>query len=148
MTKNEMLAYSEVDEILNLLEDEYKDKVPQKIKELFKEEKNKEYKPKINIEIPLTEQNLKRETLVLLAILNLNCWCKDENEKQKILDELSNNDKETQDFLDKYNPDNLFKTRLEEKQEIPHTEELSVVEYKKSNFLQKLLSKIVSLLKK
>lgn len=143
-----MLAYAEIDEILNLLEDKYREQVPEKVRIFFKEEKMPDYTPTIDVNIPLIQQNLKRETIVLLAILNLNYWCDTAEEKQQILDELSMNEKEKQELLEKYNPDNLFKKRLEEKQEILHTEELSVVEYKKPNFIQKLLSKIARLFKK
>ena len=138
----------EIDEILNLLEDKYRDKVPEKVRAFFKEEKMVDYKPTIDVNTPLIQQNLKRETIVLLAILNLNYWCDTSEEKQEILDELSMNEKEKQKLLEEYNSDNLFKKRPEEKQEFVHTEELSVVEYKKPNFIQKLLNKIARLFKK
>lgn len=143
-----MLAYAEIDEILNLLEDKYREKVPKKVRAFFKEEKMVDYTPTIDVNIPLIQQNLKRETIVLLAILNLNYWCDTSEEKQEILDELSMNEKEKQKLLEKYNTDNLFKKRPEEKQKFAHTEELSVIEYKKPNFIQKLLSKIARLFKK
>ena len=148
MILDTMMAYSEVYEILNLLDKDYKEKVPDKVRTFFEEERLKDYKPEIDTDTPLIDQNLKRETIVLLAILNLNYWCDTPEEKQEILDELSNNEKEKKELLEKYNPDNLFKKRPEEKQEFAHTEELSVVEYKKPNFIQKLLSKIARLFKK
>lgn len=148
MLMDNMIAYAEIDEILNLLEDRYREKVPEKVRNFFKEEKMVDYVPTIDIKIPLIQQNLKRETIVLLSILNLIYWCDTLEEKQEILDELSNNEKEKQDLLEKYNPDNLFKKRQEEKQEVAHIEELSVVEYKKPNFIQKILSKIARLFKK
>lgn len=40
--------------------------------DFFEEERDKEYEPIIDVNIPLDEQNLKRETMVLLAILNYN----------------------------------------------------------------------------
>ena len=82
MVMENMLAYAEIDEILNLLEDDYREMVPKKVRDFFKEEKMKDYHPEIDIEKPLIEQNLKRETMVLLAILNLNYWCENEEEKQ------------------------------------------------------------------
>lgn len=48
----------------------------------------KDYKPEIDTDTPLIDQNLKRETIVLLAILNLNYWCDTPEEKQEILDEV------------------------------------------------------------
>ena len=122
MMLDTMMAYSEVYEILNLLDEKYKEKVPDKVRKFFAEERLKDYKPEIDVNTPLIEQNLNRETIVLLAILNLNYWCDTPEEKQEILDELSNNEKEKEELLEKYNPDNLFKNKTEEKQESAHTE--------------------------
>ena len=125
MNDNEGLAYSEVDEILNNLEDEYVEKIPMKIRQFFKETKNKEYKPIIRIDVPLEEQNLKRETIILLAILNLNYWCESEEEKQELLNSFSKNEElkeqERKELEERYNPDNLFKKRKNE------TKKLSVI---------------------
>ena len=60
-----MMSYSEVYEILNLLEEEYRKKVPENIRNFFEEERLKDYKPQIDIDVPLIEQDLKRETIVL-----------------------------------------------------------------------------------
>lgn len=148
MMLDTMMAYSEVYEILNLLNKEYKEKLPDELRAFFEEERLKDYKPEIDVNTSLIDQNLKRETIVLLAILNLNYWCDTPEEKQEILNEFSNNEKEIQELLVKYGPDNLFKKETEEKQELVHTEELSVVEYKKQSFMQRLLDKIVRLFKK
>ena len=80
---NSSLAYSEVYAILNMIEDEYKERVPKNVMDFFEEERDKEYNPIIDVNIPLEKQNLKRKTLVLLAILNLNYWCDSEEEKNK-----------------------------------------------------------------
>lgn len=142
------LAYSEVYEILNLLEDEYKERVPKEVIEFFEQERDKEYNPIIDVNIPLEKQNLKRKTMVVLAILNLNYWCDSEEEKQAILDNFAENEKKKQlaekELAEKYNPDNLFKKR----NKIEDTTEISIVEYKKKNFIQKLLSKIAGFFKK
>lgn len=141
MKKDDMIAYAEVDEILNLLENAYKEKIPEKIINFFKEERDKEYKVEIDVNRPLTEQNLKRDTFVLLAILNLNYWCETEEEKQEFLNELEQNEKEKKELEERYNPDNLFKNKQK-------AEGLQMVEYKKPNFIQRLLDKIVKLFKK
>jgi len=148
MMLDTMMAYSEVYEILNLLDEKYKEKVPDKVRKFFAEERLKDYKPEIDVDTPLIEQNLNRETIVLLAILNLNYWCDTPEEKQEILDELSNNEKEKQELLEKYNPDNLFKNKTEEKQESAHTEELSVIKYKKPGIFRRILDKITKFFKK
>lgn len=144
MVMENMLAYAEIDEILNLLEDDYRERVPKKVRDFFKEEKIKDYHPEIDIEKPLIEQNLKRETMVLLAILNLNYWCENEEEKQSFLNELNKNEEEKNELEEKYNPDNLFKKKQDESIQ----NNLQIIEYKKPNFIQRLLTKIKKFFKR
>lgn len=87
-----MMAYSEIWTILNLLENSYASRVPQQVKNFFEEERLKDYIPQINVDRPLTEQNLQRETMVLLALLNVNYWCDSEEEREFWLREMANND--------------------------------------------------------
>jgi len=151
MLIDNMLAYAEVDEILSLLEDEYRQKIPEKIRRFFKEEKMNDYHPKIDIDKPLIEQNLKRETIVLLAILNLNYWCDSEDEKQEFLNELAKNEKEKKELEKKYNPDNLFKNKKYdniEDVENRKKENVSLVEYKKQNLFKRILEKITGFFKR
>ena len=144
MVMENMLAYAEIDEILNLLEDDYREMVPKKVRDFFKEEKMKDYHPEIDIEKPLIEQNLKRETMVLLAILNLNYWCENEEEKQSFLNELNKNEEGKNELEEKYNPDNLFKKKQDESIQ----NNLQIIEYKKPNFIQRLLTKIKKFFKR
>mgnify|MGYP004457739967 FL=1 len=146
MVMENMLAYAEIDEILNLLEDDYREKVPKKVRDFFKEEKMKDYHPEIDIEKPLIEQNLKRETMVLLAILNLNYWCENEEEKQRFLNELDKNEEEKKELEEKYNPDNLFKKKKQIK--ILKEENTSLIEYKKTNMLKRVFERIINFFKR
>ena len=151
MILDTMMAYSELYEILNLLDKDYKEKVPDKVRTFFEEERLKDYKPEIDTDTPLIDQNLKRETIVLLAILNLNYWCETPEEKQEILDELSQNEKEKQDLLEEYNPDNLFKKKpndVVENEDTINIQEVSLVEYKKQGLFKRILDKITRFFKK
>lgn len=145
---NSSLAYSEVCTILNMLENEYKERVPKNVMDFFEEERDKEYNPIIDVNIPLEKQNLKRKTLVLLAILNLNYWCDSEEEKQEILDSFAKNEElkrlKEKELTENYNINNLFN-------KIENTEnktEVSLIEYKEQNFIQKIISKIKSLFRR
>ena len=150
MENNDEIAYAEVDEILQLLEKEYADRIPDKIKNFFKEERSKEYNPIIRTDIPLDEQNLNRDTFVILTVLNLNYWCDSEEEKQEILRELSENEEikiqEQKELEEKYNPDNLFKNRNKNNNDT--TQELAIVEYKEKNWLQKIIAKVFKIFKR
>lgn len=145
MINETKLAYAEVDAILELLEDEYAQRVPQKIREFFKEEKNKDYEPIIKTDISLVEQNLKRETFAILTILELNYWCDNEQEKEALLKELKENEEEYQkELYEKYNPENIFKNEKIKEQ----NQSIALVEYKEKGFIRKILDKIKNLFKK
>ena len=142
---DDMMAYSEIYEILNLMEDEDKERVPQEVRDFFEEQRMKEYKPKIRTDVPLTEQNLKRETVVLLTILVINYWCDSEEEKQSFIDELEKNEKIKME-LQEYNPDNLFKNRRKTKEDvvIEQVKNVEMIQYQENLFtkLKKWFEKI------
>ena len=143
-------AYAEVLLILSYMEQKYIDMIPKKLLELFNEEKDKNYQPNINPNISLAEQNLQRKTLALLAMLNLNYWCKDENEKKELLKMYSENDKKIEaEMRERYNPDNLFKKRekVEQNNDIKQ-EKSELIEYKEKNIFRKILDRIMQFLKK
>lgn len=103
-------AYSEIDEFLELLDEQTRNEIPEKLRQFFKEEKDENYHKGINPDISIKDQNLKRETLALIALLNLEYWCKDEKEKERLKKVYSDNEIKYQEELrEKYNPDNLFK---------------------------------------
>ena len=145
MKDDVLKAYAEVDEILYLLDKKYLERVPLKIRNFFKKFKLKDYKPNINIEVPLNEQCLQRKTFVFLAILYLNYWCNSEEEKQDLLRQFSDNGKrKEQELREKYNPENLFKKeKINTKQE-----QMDIIEYKKDNFIKRILSRILKIFKK
>ena len=151
--KNDLYkAYAEVDEILSFMEDVYIDKIPKKLRELFKNERLEDYKPNINPKIPLDEQKLQKKTFSILAMLNLNYWCEDEKEKKDLIAIYAENDRKKEEELrEKYNPDNLFKKKeTEQKIEEPQkniAENTVLVEYKEEKFFKKLIKKIMNFLK-
>lgn len=144
------MAYCEVDIILGQMEEEYVNKVPSELRKLFKEQKRKDYLPEIKADVPLAKQNLMRKTIAILAMLNLNYWCEDEKEKQDLIQMYAENDRKREDELEeKYNPDNLFKKKDIEVEEITDSiESKELIEYKEENFFKKILRKIFSIFKK
>lgn len=135
---NNKIAYAEVYEILELMEKKYIDKIPKKLVEMFREERNSKYRPIIDVKKPLYEQNLQRETLVILAVLNLNYWCESEEEKQNLLRDYAENEKKNEiEIRNKYNPDNIFKNEMK----IQENAENQLVVYN-DGILKKLWNKI------
>ena len=140
-------AYSEVYEILQLLDDEFISKLPKKFIEFIEKEKDNEYITNINPQIPLEEQNLSADTVNILAMLKLDYWST-EDEKQELLSILNQNEKEYQAELnEKYNPDNIFKNRQSIKQN-KNAEETSLVPIKEKNFILKLFEMIKNMFQK
>ena len=135
-------AYSEIDEFLGLLSEEQRNEIPRKLRDFFKEEKDIEYKKNINKDIPIKDQNLKEETLAIIALLNLQYWCKDEEEKKRLQAIYAQNEKEYQDMLyEKYNPNDIFKKKEENAIEnnIKQEENMQMIEYKEPVFKKLLM---------
>ena len=132
---NTRRAYSEIDEFLGLLSEEQRNKIPQKLREFFKEEKDQEYKKGINPNVAIKEQELKEETLGIIALLNLQYWCEDDKEKQRLKQVYAQNEENYQKVLqEKYNSDNLFKKDNLQQEENIITNEVAIIEYKKPLF--------------
>lgn len=131
--KNNEIAYTEVDTILSLMDEKYINKIPKNLRGIFKEEKSFDYKPNIDPKKSLNEQNLQRETLVILAILSLNYWCESEEEKQKLIKAYSENEKKNEtEIKEKYNPDYIFKNNIMlNREKTENQKEIQMVELKK-----------------
>lgn len=142
-------AYSEIDEFIGLLNNEQIEKIPLKLRELFKKEKDPNYKKGINPNESIKNQNLKEETLALIALLNLKYWCEDEQEKERLKKVYAQNEKIYQEVLrEQYNPEDIFKrrmTNIENKQE--KIENSQMVEYKET-FIKRIINKIKSFFRK
>lgn len=145
VSMNTRQAYSEIDEFLGLLTKEQINKIPLKLRDFFKEEKDKEYKKQIYSEIPIKDQNLKRETLAIIAMLNLQYWCEDEKEKERLRKIYAQNEKIYQETLQiEFNPDNIFKNRQDISRNFNNTDtgSTAIIEFKEKSFLKKILDKI------
>lgn len=138
---NTRQAYSEIDEFLELLSDEQRNEIPQKLREFFKREKDLNYKKGINSEIPIKDQGLKEETLAIIALLNLNYWCKDEEEKERLQRIYLENERKYQEKLQEtFNPDNIFKKRKASVEiENEETKNIQMTEYKEP-FWRKIIN--------
>ncbi len=99
-------AYSEVIEILKLVDDEKKlEALPMEMLELLKSKANPEYKPKISKDIPLDEQNLQPETYALLNWITQKYWS-DEQDIVEQIDESVLMEK-TENIENKINIENI-----------------------------------------
>lgn len=134
--------YSEVYNILNLLGENYIQKLPVSLFNMIKEEKRQDYNPKYDSKINLEQQNIKRETLSMIALFHLNYWCNSDEEKNELKTLFKTNEEKYQaEIREKYNPDNLFKKRSLQQEESTITNEVAMVEYKEPLF-KRIINKI------
>ena len=102
-------AYAELLEILSLMEEQYVKRVPQKLIGIFEQNALVSYEKHLDVNKPLEEQNLSKETTALIAMLTLNYWCDTEEEKRELTEIYKENEKLYQEQVrEKYNPDNIF----------------------------------------
>lgn len=134
MENNLRKSYSEVYEILNLMENIYLDKIPNKVIELINNERDKDFKTSISTDIALEKQKLQRDTLAILAILYLNYWCESEQEKKELIELFNDVDKAN---AEKYSYENLFNNKSNIKETFSENN-IAIVEYKE-NILKRIL---------
>jgi len=126
-------VYEEVYEVLGYMDKTTVMKIPEEILVKIKENRNSNFKTKINKENIFDEQNISKEAVDLLCWLDYTYWM-DDDSKYKI-DKIN---KEIQDInekekREKYNPDNIFKNRkIEKTNNLP-------IEIEKINFWKKII---------
>lgn len=152
-------AYAEIDAFIKILPDDIKRKIPKNMKEFFKNQKDKNYKKEIDINIPIEDQNLKEETLALIALLYIKYICEDEEEKRNLKNIYAENERKyREEIRDKYSVEKAMQKRNEVrnnfnnkentiKNQNESTKEKSLTEYKES-ILKKIINKIKSLFKR
>ena len=150
MTNEYRRTLCDIDIIINELEDKEKNMIPSKLRKIIHDNKLESYQSEIRIDIPLEQQQLHPDTQAFLAMLYLNYWCQDENEKRELRITLADNEEKFQKELsEKYDVYNIFKERQERtlnrnEEEIKETH---VTVYKESLF-KRILNKIFGFLKR
>ncbi len=145
MIKDLSKNYREVNIILNIMGDVYKNKLPKKIKELFNEFEDKNYSPTITKQDFLDGKYLD-DTKVILSILNINYWMAPE-EKNEYMENLRRLDEEYNE-KHKLVLQEIFPDKDRFKNLAPIETDSGIAENKKSNILQTILDKIKNILKK
>ncbi len=142
-------AYSEVNQFLKLIGEKKSNKIPFKLRKFFEREMDKNYIPTIDANIPIKEQKLKRKTIAIIAGLNLQYWCK-EDEKQKLLEIYFNNEnKYKKELQEKYNPNDIFKKNIKSAEEdTTSTENMQLSLVEEDKWYKKILKKISNFFKK
>lgn len=135
-------AYSEIYEFINILGNEYKNKLPKKIYLTIQDNRDKNYMPKYEINQNVNRNTFSKESLALISALNLQYWCEDAEEKERLKKVYIENQKLENE---KYSCENLFKNNNTEEQQIKN---FQMIEYKEENIVSKILNKIKAMFKK
>lgn len=127
---------SETLDILNHMDKEYTDMIPEKFKEFLNKNKSTIYTPKLDHSKKINEMDLKEKTKDILATIYMNYWCNDiqKTDYKKLLNE--NEAKYQEEIREKYNPDNMFKkhSQATTSKENIMEENVTIIEYKDSIF--------------
>lgn len=111
-SKEEKIAFKEVNEIIWIMGENYRNKIPNSLLELLNKEEEKEYITKIKKDLPFEKQEISRKALILLNYINTKYWIEDEKEKKKLKENKRKEEEKYQKLLrEKYNPDEIFKKR-------------------------------------
>ena len=109
---NTRQAYSEVAEFLNVISLVNRNQIPLYLIQFFNNEKDENYIKGINPNTPIKEQGLKEETLAIIAWLNLEYICQDENEKLRLKGIYAKNEEKLEGILGvKFVPEEVFKPK-------------------------------------
>lgn len=143
MEEEKRKAYSEVVEVLKLIDDEKMlESIPFEVVQLIKGNADSTYKPEISKEIPLEEQNLMEETYRIIAWIASKYW--GEN-IEKITEEKSDivNENNVEEIIEEKN-----ETVEEKETEVKCEENVLPMIIKETKWYEKIKTKVINFLKK
>ena len=147
MTQEYKQSLTEVNTILDFMEEEYINKLPNKLINFIKDNMDTSYSTDISINIPINEQNIKKDTKILLSLIYRNYWCSPEEKEELIERDFYIKRKNEKEMCKKYNLNDIFKNNkkinINEKSK---NDIMAVTEYKES-LLKKIINKIKVLFK-
>ena len=133
-------AFKEVYEILKCISNEELEKIPSDIQEIIKENMQLDYDYKIDL-YNFENQEMSDITKAILSILYTNYWAAEEEKTIIKLQEKNELEKLEEEKRIKYNPDNIFKNKKTQDNEINKNVEL--IQYRENIF-----QRIINFLKK
>lgn len=141
-------AYKEVYVILNYMNKQELEKIPQSFMDMLQKNMNKDYEFELDASVDFEEQSLLKETKVILAYIFLNYWG---TEKQRVrIEQKFRNDIAKEEYeKTKYNSKDLFLNKISSNssQSINQNEETKMIVYKEKNILSKFICKLKKLFK-
>ena len=138
--------YSEIDAFLDIIDNEKKESIPLKIRNMLKKEKMSNYIPQFDLNVPIENQVKQRKTIAIIAQLHYSYWCENIKEKERLKKLFQENEiKYQKDITEKYSSENLFKSKHKRSEDIQEEKSIMLIIEKK--WYEKLLDKIKKILK-
>lgn len=139
-----MEAFAEVNEIIKLMPIELVNKIPSKFREMIIEEKDNNYIPEIKE--PIEKCKLKNETIIILGLIYRDFLCS-LDEKRRLQEKDARELQEVQkaieeEIREKYNPDDIFKKKNENKREVQNVEETAIAVVQEERWYKKIFNLI------
>ena len=103
-------AFSEVDEVLKLMPIDLLSKIPVQFRKVISENKDTNYK--VNIKEPLEEQNLKKETIVILGLIYRDFLASPEEQEKLQIKDAEELKRIEQEMQEQYDIENIYKKRI------------------------------------
>lgn len=156
MEENKKKAYSEIVEILKLIEDEEKlSKIPFEVIQMFKNNSDPEYKPTISLETPLEEQNLMNETYSILGFIATKYWqdslkeevASDNKVQEENIEKIEEVNEDLVEKIEEFKEENDVSEIIQEKEESQEESNLPAL-VEDTKWYKKIKDKIVSFLNK
>lgn len=141
-------AYKEVYVILNYINKEELEKIPQSFMDMLQKNMSKDYEFEIDASVDFEEQNLLKETKVILAYMFLNYWGTEE-QRVRIERKFRNDIAKEERQKTKYDSKDLFSNKISSNasQSIHKNEETKMIVYKEKNILSRFICKLKKLFK-
>ena len=133
-------AFSEVYTILEYSNEEIRNKIPNDFILLIKNNKDINHKLVLDEKKPLNEQKQLIETREILALIYRDYIVSQEERERLLIEEREEQKRIENEIREKYNPDNLFKERVNNNT----NNNVEIVKYKES-ILKKLINKLKSI---
>lgn len=121
ITREDLMAYTEVDYVLKHMNEKYISKLPQTLLTFFESMKDPDYEVYVNPYKPLQNQGLQKYALEIIALLHIKYWCENKERKEELLEKMrANQEKFEAQLREKFSTDKLFqKPETEESEEDP-----------------------------
>lgn len=143
MTLEYQRSLTELNSILNYMNVEYIKKIPTKFIDFITKNMDKDYIPNIDKNVPINQQELKKDTKILLSLIYRNYWCDSETKQDLLHQDLIDKKHFEQEMLEKYNPDNIFKNKQKIiQEETTISENVQLVEYKQPSWYKNIFKNI------